>query len=229
MRTAMNKATMGALLLGAMTGIGAGGCKEDVMLHGAKIRHVEIGTVTDQGLVLNAEASPKQVAFVLLRAIRDDVLAGGDREARERAFQRQLDVCAPETVYKRCKRQYDPFVVDRDESVYKVVRSWAPTLARYVDAFGFEWTGADSQLVQGKGPQSASEETAPVFFEAADPDGDPNASVVVQVLLTREKGFWRVGQVGFYPDRRRLAKRTTQPSSQPASSAESQPATSDRT
>jgi hypothetical protein len=212
-----------------MAAFGAGGCKEDVMLHGAKIRHVEVGPVTDQGQVLDAEASPQQVTFVLLRAIRDDVLAGGDQEAREKAFQRQLDVCAAETIYKRYERQYDPFPVDRDESVYKVVHSWAPTLARYVGAFDLAWREAGQRFVQGKGPQSASEETATVFVEADDPDGDPNASVVVQISLTREKGFWRVSQVGFYPDRRRLAKRTTQPSSQPAPNAESQPIVSNRT
>lgn len=187
------------------------GCQRDATLTGANIRKGDVRVVTDQGLILDEQAAPTQVAFVLLRAIRDEVRAE-DPDARERAFQRQFDLCAPETIYQANYRYYTrligSYTADRDETVYRAVRSWAARVARYVDAFDFDWPAAERRFAQsavGKAASDGSEITS-VLVEAADPDGDPNASVVVKIDLTRESGFWRVRWIGFWRKDRHLGR-----------------------
>ena len=207
-----NKGGASLLVLVAAGCVFACGCQRDATLTGADIRKAEVRVVTDQGLVLDEQATPAQVAFVLLRAIRDEVRAP-DPDTRERAFQRQFDLCAPETIYQAHHRFYTrligSYTADRDETVYKVVRSWAPSVARYVDSFDLDWPAAEGLFARsavGKAASDGSEITS-VLVEAADPNGDPNASAVVKIDLTREKGFWRVRWVGFWPKNRHLGRR----------------------
>lgn len=190
-------------------------CKEHARLSGAKISHVDVGTVIDQGITLDEDASPKQVGFVLLQAIRDDVLAGNDRETRQAAIERQLNVCAADTIYTRHQRYYGGSAGDRDEKVYESVCSWAPTLARYVKAFPSDWPSADEQLHERIADAAGGEgaNSAVVFLEVPDPEFGSSASVIIEIDVVRETGkpsnkgggrFWRVVRVGFYPERRHL-------------------------
>lgn len=183
--------------------VGGLGCREDARLAGRDIPHVEVGTVVDQGLSLGPEASPKQVAFVLLRAIRDDVQAGGDLDARHQALQRQLAVCDPDYIYDRYLRFYgDRAVAQRDEWVYKRVNLWAPTLAYYVDSFDFDLAVAESMMKEWSGGNSENWRgtTTCVDLPVANPRGIGGADVVVRIRLHRhgdEAGYWRVFSVGF--------------------------------
>ena len=179
------------------------GCSEDARLAGRDIPHVEVRTVVDQGLSLGPEASPKQVAFALLRAIRDDVRAGGDLDARHQALQRQLAVCDPDYIYDRYVRFYgDRAVAQRDEWVYKRVNLWAPTLAYYVDAFDFDLATAES-LMKEESADKADNWPGPTTYvdlPVAHPGGIDGADVIVRVRLHRhgdEDGYWRVFSVGF--------------------------------
>jgi hypothetical protein len=195
-------------------------CSKNTTLRGETVRHVVVGTVTDQGIVLDENATPKQVTYVLLRAIRDDVLADGDREAREAAFDRQLNVCAPEAIFGHYRRFFGSYPVERDESGHKCVRAWAPTLARYVGSFDLDWPTAEQRLVQLKPRTSSTEDrqSVSVLLEAADPNPDiaGDASVVIRIELAQENGFWRVSHVGFHPRLRHLGRAPRSPSTQPA-------------
>ncbi len=179
----------------------AGGCSEDARLAGHSIPHVVVETVTDQGVVVGPEAGPQEVAFVLLRAIRDDVQAGSDREARREALMRQLAVCDPDYIYELYQDVMDRRAVyERDEWVYKKVRLWAPTLAYYVDSFGMDLPRAKERLTTS--PTSRREnwpgETIQVDLPARDPHGEPGADVVVRIRLHKHTtGGWRVFHVGF--------------------------------
>lgn len=179
------------------------GCREDARLAGRVIPHVEVRTVQDQGVTLGPEASPKEVAFVLLRAIRDDIRAGSDLDARRRALKRQLAVCDPDYMYARYQRFYgDRAVAQRDEWVYKKVNLWAPTLAYYADAFDFDLPTAAALMKEGSSNKSEdwTGQTTNVDLPVADPAGISGADVIVRVRLHRrggEEAHWRVFGVGF--------------------------------
>ena len=188
-------------------------CTDDARLVGHGVPEVTVQVVRDQGLELGAEATPQEVVFVLLRAIRDDVLAGEDQPARRPALERQFAVCDPDYIYD-CYRDWfrrvygRNAVAGRDEWVYKRVSLWAPVLAHYVASFDFDLQEARSQMRVL--PTSPGErwpgETCQVDIPVADPAGRQGADVVARVRLHRHsRGYWRVFQVGFAKQRAGVA------------------------
>ena len=174
---------------------GLAGCNRDVRLADRESPHVEVRDVTHYGLTLDSDATPEQVAFVALRAIRDDVLAATP-EARQAALHKQFDVAAANVIARRKRPDQD-----RDEWVYRVVYHWAPTVAHYVDTFPLEWSKAEERLVRraprlGK-PAGADAEQIEVAMEVQPADGGPEAQVVLYVRLARDKDYWRVLHLGF--------------------------------
>jgi len=179
---------------------GIGGCQRDARLADKKLRDVQVRTVEHYGVSLDEAASPQQVAYVLLRAIRDDVLAG-DKKEREAALDRQFDVCAPLLIYPR-----ETTAISREEALYRMVSHWAPAVAYYAHDLPTDWESARQRLVQlrtvvRKLSESQSAETSQVAIELADPDGDPNARVVLLVGQVKDQGYWRVHTVAFAPQR----------------------------
>ncbi len=187
------------------------GCSRDARLAGKKVREVKVGTVTDQGLTLGplpanaddaaVEEAVKQVVFVLLRAIRDDVEAGGDQAARDAALDRQFAVAAPQRIYALQARVTPRMVDTRDEAVHKTVITWAPTLAHYVDQLDDDWLTANQRMhviasrteAKGEAPDRA------VLLPLVDPH-DPTAPPrTARIELTHENGYWRVCAVAFSP------------------------------
>ena len=166
-----------------------------------RIPHVVVETVSDQGVELGPQASPQDVVYVLLHAIRDDVLAGADREARRQALLRQMGVCDADYIYELYQSIMGPRAVySRDEWVYKKVHLWAPTLAYYVDSFDCDLGSAKARM--SVRPTSRREnwpgETVQVDLPAADRAGQPGADVVVRVRLHKHQtGHWRVFHAGF--------------------------------
>ncbi len=184
------------------------GCSEQPRNTGDRIREtIEVRTVTHQGMTLDTSATPQQVVFALLQAVRDDFNAGDDRAAREEAFDRQLELCAPDHIYERSARTN--FAQNR--AVQRVVWKWTPILSHYIGDFPSTLAEAESRLIvqtpKHAGKQSDTWQTA--YIELADPGGEPNASVVAVIRLVREKGHWRVLQVGFAKQRRHLPKQKT--------------------
>ncbi len=182
--------------------VGWGGCSRDVRLADRKIRSVTVGTITHYGTTLDRDASPEQVTYVLLRAIRDDFLAQTD-DAREAALDKQFDLCAANVVAGRNRLQ-----ISRDEFIHNVVYRWTPTVSHYVHDFETEWEKARKRLVLSaprtvKGSDSDSRECE-VFMEVDDPEGDPSARVVMVVYLTQDDGYWRVLHLGFDPRSRKI-------------------------
>ncbi len=204
--------------------VAGAGCRKDARLAGRQIPHVTVRTVTDGDVVLDRSASPKQVAYALLKAVRDDVRATS-AQTRETAFRRQLDLCAPDAIFARYEERHrlsrPEYKADRDETVYGVVQSWAPTFAHYVDTFDFEWPEAQKAMVLRDGTKLAEHASAEkhVLLEVADPGGAEQATAVAQLTLVSENGYWRVLNVGFVAGQRHLAARTRATTSAPAAAA----------
>lgn len=181
-------------------------CADEGRMVGQQARHVVVATVTDAGVTLDPAADPRQVVYVLLQAIRDDFEAGADRAKRERAFDRQLAVCAPDAIFRRASQPH----LGRDEFVRQFVWHWAPTLGHYRNDFPGDAESARSRirLENRRGGESdagsAGESWTHAYLELADPGAGPEAGVIAQFQLARESGYWRVVQLGFARTPRRL-------------------------
>ena len=181
-----------------------GACSRDARLADRNVRSVTVKPVTHYGVTLDENATPKQVAYVLTRAIRDDFLAATPQD-REAFLDVQFDICAANVINKQNKT-----AISRDEFVYNVVFHWTPTVSHYVGEFDTEWTDAEPRLLQSAvhtdGAEGGGTKKCEVRMELADPDGDPRAGVVMIAWLAQDKGLWRVTHVGFDRKRRQLPK-----------------------
>jgi len=174
------------------------GCRGDARLTGHKIRTVTVRSVTHYGITLDQQATPEQVAFVVLRAIRDDVSAK-TKEDREAALDKQFDLCAANVLQTKNRTS-----MPRDEFVHSIVYLWAPTVSHYVGEFATEWDKAAARLIRSKPntDSKASPQESEVYMELADPSGDPKAGVVMVIWMVQDGGFWRVTHLGFDSTRR---------------------------
>jgi len=184
-------------------------CGRDARLSGRKIPTVHVRSVSHYGVTLDSQASPEQVAFALLRAIRDD-FESPDAASREKALSVQFDLCAANELAPRKKTN-----LSRDERIFRIVDLWTPTVSHYVRNFETDWDKARVKLMrrEPKAPttsKSGAEETE-VAMVCDDPSGDPNSRVVLIIWLVKDTGFWRVTHLGFDPKMRFLAASAAQP------------------
>lgn len=179
-----------------------GGCNRDVRLDDQKVRSVTVRSVTLYGVTLGEQASPEQVAFAVLRAIREDFEATTAKE-REAALDKQFDLCAANEIQAKNHGS-----LERDPFVHNVVFRWTPTVSHYVGDFETEWDKAEPRLIRRTAAPTKNAKTgAPeieIAMEVVDPSGDANARVVMSIWMAKDKGFWRVLHLGFDPKIRSL-------------------------
>ena len=178
----------------------AGGCARDVHLDDQKVRSVVVRTVSLFGMTLDETASPEQVAYTALRAIREDFEATTAAQ-RDEALDKQFDLCAANEIQARNRKS-----LTRDEFVHNVVYRWTPTVSHYVGDFDTTWEKARARFRRRTmTPIERSQDGAKeceLALEVDDPSGDPNARVVMLVWLAQDKGLWRVLHFGFDPTTR---------------------------
>jgi hypothetical protein len=183
----------------------ASGCQQDDTRAGdQKLRSPQVGTVSHYGLTLDQDASPTEVTYVLLQALREDFLAETQAE-RDAALDKQFDVSAANLL-----RQANPLSISGDEFLNRIVFLWTPVVAHYVDSLDFTWEDAQARLVEGNmaQPFKLGGEDIPatkVLVELADPSGDPNAQVVLGVSMVKDAGYWRVRKLEYDMRNREIA------------------------
>lgn len=168
------------------------------------VRSTRGGTITHFGVTLDQAADPVDVAFVALRAMRDDFRAA-NKDDRRAALVVQLETAALDLL-ERLKRAE----TSREEVLYGIVRQWTPAVSHYVSDFPLTHEAAVGRLAASpvrRESKDQSFEVCDVFLQVADPDGLENADTVIQLRLARDNGFWRVLTVGFEPDTRSLTAR----------------------
>lgn len=189
-------AALGSLGLWCACGSG------DARLAGKNLRNPTVKAVTLYGLTLDQSASPEQVAFAALRAIREDAQAA-DSAAREAALDKQFDLCAADVLAAKNRTS-----IPRDQFLHSVVYHWTPTVSHYAADLETEWDKAAARLVErdiapAKDNKDGVKECE-VVMQVADPSGNPKASVVLIVWLAQDGGFWRVTHLGFDASRRTI-------------------------
>ena len=188
-----------SLVIGGLAVLG--GCNRDVRLAGKNLHEgAKVHGVTHYGVLLDEAAEPEQVAYVLFRAIRDDFHAETP-EQREEALGVQFDLAALNVL-----ADMNRSTMSRAEFIYNVVYRWTPTVSHYVDDFETDRVKAEARMVRRRPSvgQGGDVDTSRwvIRMQVEDPDGDPNARVIVLVVLAQDSGFWRVVHLGFDPLRR---------------------------
>jgi hypothetical protein len=171
------------------------------------IKSVSVGPVVLYDMTLGPDATPQQVTYAMMRAIRDSIDAGQkrDRAARDQALNNQLALAAVTHIYRNNRRQADPAQAsqeDIDTTVYKVVRFWAPIVSRYVGSF----SGGPDDVMKAMRVQPHGSEELSVLYDVVDPVDQ--SKVTLNVYLVREQGttaphtsqkFWRVRALAYTP------------------------------
>jgi hypothetical protein len=174
-----------------------------------EIPPAEVKAVTAYGMTLDDSATPKQVAFVLLRSIADDVQAAQahDTEKQKAALRITHSLGAFIAIEKGLQRvsKEDPIAIqisqDRDAGLYEFTRLWAPTVSHYIRSFDTDFETAARRMRISN--QTAI--TVQVLYDVChDPAKPTEQTATIDIELTRENGgvlsYWRVARVGFrYP------------------------------
>lgn len=185
-------------------------CGRDVRMAGKALKDVRVRAVEHGGFRLDEQATPQQVASVLLAAMLDDIRAAGAAE-REKAVDVQLDVCAASAI-----AALKPAVYSRPEWLFRIVSSWAPVISKYqpsVEA-ALRDAGTKLEVIYRSGATKSGDEVCYVRVPLEDPD-DARASVVLRIRLNHvapEEGpsttgavrYWRVFSLFFEPGTRSL-------------------------
>ncbi len=183
------------------------GCRQVVDIPPTDVKVVEA-----YGVKLDEVATPRQVVYVLLRSIREDVEAAqsGDRERQKRAFQTTFSLGAFGEIEKRLARGFGDGKEDnlgqlRDRRVHDVINRWAPIVAHYVRSFDLDEKTAVAAMHEMM-PASEAGSCIVLYDVAHDPTAaDPakRQPATVEVTLVRERStggmqeFWRVARVAF--------------------------------
>lgn len=185
-----------------------------------------VRTVTAYGVSLDASADPQDVAYVLLRAIRDDVLAAqrGDNPAREEAEALERSIAAPQRIHQLVKPYFKQSGLPEDVSPAHAVRSatrfWAPIAAHYVADLDLTPEAARARMVL----VSQSADVGAVHIDVENPQDHRRTTLAISV--TKEDGHWRVFKVDYTLLSVARMSRKRETVSPPASQPSVAPATS---
>ncbi|UCG33579.1 MAG: hypothetical protein JSU68_02885 [Phycisphaerales bacterium] len=177
-----------------------GGCK-DPSIVGKAVFPVDLKPVEAFGRVLDEQAPPQDVVYVLLQAIRQDVAAARarDREAELDAMKLETSLAAPESMLAAYRRVLErgalPVETTAEIAVHKLVRMWAPMLAHYQEAFDTDYDAALANMAVHRQPNSID---AVVLYDVPSDTGEPPATIKAE--MRREKDLWRIRRLSFSDD-----------------------------
>jgi len=162
--------------------------------------------VTAYGLTLDENAEPKQVAYVLLRSLADDVKAAQRfKHAEQKEALHQTFALAAHSemerrllaILKTVKK--DASLGDeRDKKLYEIVDKWAPIVAHYVNSFDTE---LDAALAKMKSRDSADGKRVHVYYPVAHEADAAEPEQVLDIELAEEPAgnvsYWRVARIDY--------------------------------
>ncbi len=164
--------------------------------------------VTSHGMTLDENATPEQVVWVLLSAIREDVRTKVNTQDWKDLMKLQCRLANVELLRSRVDSIGRGIKPDSDGLFFTIVRGWAPALNCYTDYFDDEFEAAKARMTsEPKNDTRLPEKYNPIqvvnyVLPAAESD-DPaqqNRGVNIQCALSRtQNGYWRVYAVYLGP------------------------------
>ena len=206
-RSLLGSWQLGLVLMASVGILAMTGCTGEKPVPPAKVQ-----TVTAYGLTLDENATPEQVAFVLLRSLADDVQAAQAHEhvKQEEALHRTFSLAAYNTIERRFieaathskARQQNSLGEKRDRKLFEVVELWGSIVAYYVPSFDTDPQQAMAKMQsiqQGK----AVHIRYPVAHVPSASDPAQRQEQTLDIELTQEqadgKSYWRVARIDYVP------------------------------
>lgn len=213
-----------------------GGCDRS----GTAGRHTykaKVETIRLYDVELGPDASPEDVAYVLLRVVRDkrEAVRTNDRATSEKMTEALVSLAAPEKILSEYQSRVPSGAVNLlnvDKTANEAARTWGPSLAHYTDCFKTDRAEAAKVMTTLRRSDQQAVVMVPVYEKTYA------SSATLQVKLIKEQGYWRVWGVAYLSPseakRDQVVQRVfgknaprgaSQPASRPASQPVSQPAT----
>ena len=164
--------------------------------------------VTSHGMTLDENATPEQVVWVLLSAIREDVRTKVNSPEWKDLMKLQCRLANVELLRSRADTSERGRHLDRDGLFFGIVRGWAPALNYYAESFDDEFEAAKAKMTSKPiNDPRLSEKYHPIqvvnyVLQAAEFDGPVRRrrGVNIQFALSKtQNGYWRVYAVSLGP------------------------------
>lgn len=198
-------ACLGAAII--IAGAATAGCTSE-----DEIPPAEVKPVTAYGLTLDEKATPKQVAFVLLRAIVDDVQAAQahDRQRQEQALKLTYSLAAYSTVARTIglssadsADSRSAAARSRNKKIYDHVKQWGAIAAHYIRSFDTEFQAAERRMQLRGETANVARVVYDVSHDPAETDPARRQTATLEIELVKEPAdglkYWRVARVSFVP------------------------------
>ncbi len=159
-------------------------------------------------MTLDENATPEQVVWVLLSAIREDVRTKVDTQDWNDLMKLQCQLANVELLRSRVDTAGRGRYLDSDSLFFSIVRGWAPALNGYAEYFDDEFEAAKARMTSKPiNDPRLPEKYHPIqvvnyVLQAAEFDGPVglNRGVNIQFALSRtQDGYWRVYAVSLGP------------------------------
>lgn len=160
------------------------------------LEEVRTEPFTAYDVKLDTSATPKDVSYVLLRALHDQVVAAqsGSRTGILDARKLERRLAAPERIYddvgKAAHVDVREIHLTPTKAVDLMSEYWGPISAFYVEKFDLSRDAAESKMTE---IDRDGDKLVLISLDA--PDGKEPQTL--QIGLTQEQGLWRVYRVGY--------------------------------
>ncbi|MCH8963553.1 MAG: hypothetical protein IIB58_01220 [Planctomycetes bacterium] len=157
--------------------------------------------VTSHGMTLDENATPEQVVWVLLSAIREDVRTKVNSPDWKDLMKLQCRLANVELLRSRADAAGRSQYLDSDSLFFSIVRGWAPALNCYTESFDDEFEAAKARMTSKPiNDPRLPEKYHPIqvvnyVLPAVESDGSAclNGGVNIQFALSKtQNGYWRV-------------------------------------
>lgn len=191
---------------------------------------METKTITAYGVTLDENATPQQVAFVLLRTMADDMAAArkGDRDAQRKALDDTFALAAHDEIERRLLEAFnkdkavkrDSLGSNKAEDLMNIIKLWTPIVGYYVESFDTDLDQAVEHMKIVEQTNSKVEIHYVVRHLPTDQHPEPDAATLAIELTPVTAGgkdYWRVVRVYFAgPANSAATAPSTRPTSVPA-------------
>ncbi|UCD29850.1 MAG: hypothetical protein JSV03_05055 [Planctomycetota bacterium] len=178
------------------------------------IPKTELKTVSAYNLTLDENATPKQVAYVLLRSLADDVTAAQnhEHEKQKEAFNLTFSLAAYAQVEKQIVETENRTRINkitslgdkRDKKIFKFVKYWAPIVGHYIKSFDTDMESAEKNMqVELSQDGGTAHVYRKVAHDPAETDPEKQQTATLDITMVKEKTgvreYWRVALIGYRP------------------------------